>query len=281
MSRNPGDDWYVRSRGKVLGPFGFQQLETLRNQKRLAKFDEVSRGDRRSWTVASSLPELFPSESTSGYQSVVKQAVEESYEVDSVVKAEPATWYYMGPQGSSTPQTMTAMTQHVGSGVVLADTLVWTVEMPDWVAARTVPALGLSRPTTPNGSGSIDSAQGPLATVDARPRVGTGFSVAAFILGLLGLFCGLWAFVLPTVAYSATRNHEIVAIIFFVDLVVWAVLALLSVTFGTVGLVRASRDEKRRGFGFGLTGLILGVLLMAGLSVLVFFTALGVIATVR
>ena len=272
MSRDPGDGWYVRSRGKVLGPFDFRQLEILRNQKRLAKFDEVSRGDRRSWVVASTVAELFPASASAG--SAPEAGVGEGdYSIEALPEIEPPSWYYMTPQGSSSLMTLSGMIRLVGSGVVQPETLVWTADMPDWMPARSVPALGVFRPAAPTAS-----SEAPAPAVAASPQGGTGFSVASFILGLLGLMSGILAFVIPTVVYGSSRNRELVGIVFIVVLVIWAVLGFLSVTFGTIGMIRASRHEKNRGFGLGISGLILGILSITGLAVLIFIAALGIIA---
>src|SRR5262245_43979974 len=51
--------WYVRIRGRVLGPFSVPQLEDLRDRGQLRIFHEVS-GDRLTWqSAAAALPELF------------------------------------------------------------------------------------------------------------------------------------------------------------------------------------------------------------------------------
>ena len=55
--------WYVRTRGRTLGPFTWGQLESLRDRGQLARFDEVSQ-DRRSWTSAAGLPQLFQNPAT-------------------------------------------------------------------------------------------------------------------------------------------------------------------------------------------------------------------------
>jgi hypothetical protein len=264
MSRDPGDEWYVRSRGKVLGPFDFRQLEILRNQKRLAKFDEVSRGDRRSWAVASTFPELFPTAGSVG-AAPDAGAGEGDYSIEALPEIEPPSWYYMTPQGSSPLMTLSGMIRLVGSGVVQPETLVWTADMPDWMPARSVPALGVFRPAAP--SAATASSEVPAPTVAAKPQGGTGFSVASFILGLLGLMSGILAFVIPTVVYGSSRNRELVGIVFIVVLVIWAVLGFLSVTFGTIGM--------------GISGLILGILSLTGLAILIFIATLGIVALDR
>lgn len=50
---------YIRSRGKILGPFSCEQLQLLRERGQLRRFHEVSE-DRVTWVTAASLTELFP-----------------------------------------------------------------------------------------------------------------------------------------------------------------------------------------------------------------------------
>ena len=275
MSGDLSNEWFVRTRGKVLGPFAFRQLEILRNQGRLAKFDEISHGDRRSWALASTNIELFPVVSDPEPE-LEDRATDTPYSIEPLPTTDSTIWHYMGLLGSSAPIPLTELIHLANTGVVQPETLVWTAAMSDWVPAKTVPALGLSRSPVPAGNVVTDS---PSATANNQATSGgSGFSIAGFILGLLGLFCSLLTFVVPTVSYSAKRNSELIGMIFVGMMVTWAVFSLLAVTFGTIGMIKASRDEKRRGMGLGIAALILGMLGLAGLAVLVFIAALGVIA---
>ncbi len=64
MSQGSGG-WYVRAKGRTLGPFSWVQLESLRDRGQLAQFHEVSQ-DKRTWVHASTLRELFGDRSASG-----------------------------------------------------------------------------------------------------------------------------------------------------------------------------------------------------------------------
>ena len=65
-----GDDaaetWYVRARGRILGPLSWDQLLALRHRGQLARFDQVSR-DRHAWVAADSLERLFPRTGTGAF----------------------------------------------------------------------------------------------------------------------------------------------------------------------------------------------------------------------
>jgi hypothetical protein len=53
--------YFIRIRGRIMGPFDWPQLRSLRDRGQLNRFHEVST-DRRTWTPASSLGELFETE---------------------------------------------------------------------------------------------------------------------------------------------------------------------------------------------------------------------------
>src|SRR5262249_51852212 len=57
--------WYVRSRGRVLGPLSWDQLRALRERGQLARFDQVSQ-DRENWMAADRLEQLFPRRGAGG-----------------------------------------------------------------------------------------------------------------------------------------------------------------------------------------------------------------------
>ncbi len=65
----PGDEtsetWYVRTRGRILGPLTWSQLRALRDRGQLARFDQLSR-DRQDWISADRLEALFPTAGSSG-----------------------------------------------------------------------------------------------------------------------------------------------------------------------------------------------------------------------
>jgi hypothetical protein len=58
---NSSQSRYIRSRGKILGPFSVEQLQLLRDRGQLHRFHEVSE-DRLTWVTAASLSDLFPPE---------------------------------------------------------------------------------------------------------------------------------------------------------------------------------------------------------------------------
>jgi S1-C subfamily serine protease len=55
--------WYIRMRGRTLGPFNWDKMLELRDSRQLQAFHEVS-ADNRSWQTAGSIENLFPSKIT-------------------------------------------------------------------------------------------------------------------------------------------------------------------------------------------------------------------------
>ena len=51
--------WYVRTGGRMRGPFTLEQLRAERDRKQLTPAAELSE-DRKTWVLACSLHELFP-----------------------------------------------------------------------------------------------------------------------------------------------------------------------------------------------------------------------------
>lgn len=113
---------YIRSRGKVLGPFSSEQLQLLRDRGQLRRFHEVSQ-DRQTWVPATSLTDLFPPDSRPLSTGVPNFAVETG--VSSAAMPPP------GPEGYRTSPTESESVRdgwrHVraGLGLVLLSNYIW------------------------------------------------------------------------------------------------------------------------------------------------------------
>src|SRR5258706_16436401 len=53
------DQWHVRIRGRVMGPFSMQQLLEMKNRGQLLSFHEIS-ADRENWKTAGTVSQIFP-----------------------------------------------------------------------------------------------------------------------------------------------------------------------------------------------------------------------------
>jgi hypothetical protein len=253
MADEPGG-WYVRARGRVLGPFNWAQLETLRDRGQLARFDEVSQ-DRQAWMGAASLSQLFPnSEARVGsFSSSSPSADPNAYGlVNETGSRQAATsaqdlpsWFYTQGATHQGPVRLQELQQMVANGQVGPGTLVWQKGMPTWIPGHQVAELHFPVTPTPRVGSSGEVApnpnQGAFATsFTLLPPRTSGLAVASLVLGIVWL-CGLGS--------------------------------LLATIFGAVALSQISRSRGTLGGkGLAIAGLILGIL---GLSLfaLPFFTS--------
>src|SRR5262245_45541798 len=137
--------WYVRIRGRTLGPFTGAQLESLRDRGQLARFHEVSQ-DRQTWSSAGGLPQLFPmAEARAGslgqVGSLWASADPNAYNVVSDPGAQPTgrparddpCWFYAQGGTHQGPFRLSELQRMASAGEIAASTLIWQEGMPSWV----------------------------------------------------------------------------------------------------------------------------------------------------
>jgi GYF domain 2/Domain of unknown function (DUF4190) len=258
MSEN-APTWYIRNRGKVLGPFAWNQLESMRDRGQLARFHEVSQ-DRKTWMSAASLADLFP-----GVEGRPAIPYANTYEVgaqqptildtqEQPVKGwsgqvEPPAWFFSRAGTQEGPVTYPDLQRMASQGEVTPETLVWREGMADWLPCRQFPDLfspGQRPPLNPPVSplGQPVQAAAPPAYSYGPPRT-SGLAIASLVLGILGL---------PTLL-----------------LVIGSLLATI---FGAVALGLISRSNGTlTGRGMAIAGLVLGIIGLA-LFALVLFTGI-------
>jgi hypothetical protein len=249
--------WYVRARGRILGPFTWAQLESLRDRGQLARFHEVSK-DRQAWMGAAGLAQLFaPSDagavSLGSAASSAESTDSNGYGLVGDPGSQPrggtgedlAVWFYARDGTHQGPLPIGELRRMAGSGEIDPYTLVWTKGMPNWIPANQVPELGSGAAAGLSSSGpagpSLDSGrQAPLQPSVYQPSRTSGLAVASLVLGILWL-CGLGS--------------------------------LLATIFGAVALSQISRSRGQlEGKGLAIAGLVLGIIGMS-LFALPFFTS--------
>jgi GYF domain 2 len=129
MSGTDSGLWYVRTQGKVSGPFSLDALRIERDRERLGPACELST-DRRDWQPAGSFPELFPSPTFHPGPSVTQ-------------------WYFMGNGQRHGPMSLAPLQRAVAIGQCSSQDLVWHRGLPDWTPCYLVPELAASRPPKP------------------------------------------------------------------------------------------------------------------------------------
>jgi hypothetical protein len=189
--------WYIRSRGRVSGPFTALQLESMRERGQFSRFHEVTT-DRHHWVSAARVPELFP-------PSEARQPVPvfESYSVGGPdfsageARGQPllalpasddagSSWFYARGGTHHGPVAYEDLRRMAAQGEIGAETLLWKSGMADWVACRSFPDL-VSLSQAPH----MNVALGQIAHSNGRLS-GKGIAIGSLVLAIIGL--GLLAF---------------------------------------------------------------------------------------
>jgi TM2 domain-containing membrane protein YozV len=160
--------WYVRARGRILGPFNLAQLETMRDRGQLARFHEVSQ-DRQAWMGAAGLPQLFaPSDGGAGSSGSFASTGANGYglagdsgsQARAAASEDLAVWFYARDGAQQGPVPIGELRRMLATGQITAFTQVWTAGMPGWLPAHQVPEVGLGPfPGTASVGGSFGSGQ--------------------------------------------------------------------------------------------------------------------------
>jgi S1-C subfamily serine protease len=139
--------WFVRMRGRVIGPLQVQQLKSLRDRGQFRSFHEISE-DRQAWRPASTLTEVFAAAAAEN------QEVQEAYALAEArphpPEAEPqqssASWYYVAANGKRQgPVSEHQLIDLWSTGAITAMTLVWKEGLQNWLAIS-APELGMAPP---------------------------------------------------------------------------------------------------------------------------------------
>jgi hypothetical protein len=135
--------FYIRMRGRVLGPYDQEKLQSLAKRGQLSRMHELS-VDATNWVRASTYPELFvvdellitaaspqgPAEPHDGVQRQAQPPAPTS-----------RRWWYRKNGAETGPVDETALQQMLAAGNVGPDDLVWTDGMGQWAPARNAPGL--------------------------------------------------------------------------------------------------------------------------------------------
>ncbi len=232
--------WFIRSRGRVLGPFTAPQLEAMRARGQFARFYQVSE-DRLNWESAATLTDLFPTADGGSRARAPHGELVIDEPAPSAISGPSEGWHYAVGDHREGPISFDELQRKASRGEIQPDTLVWNVGMADWTPCRTV--AGLIFPGAPPGRPSGPADPGPQAPSAPRPTRTSGLAIASLVLGLLWLS---WV-------------GSLLAIIFG-----RAALAEISQSRGTVG-----------GRGMAVTGVTLGIIALALPALAVLFIILA------
>jgi GYF domain 2 len=137
---------YIRVRGRVLGPYDQDKLQSLARRGQLSRMHELSQ-DGANWIRAANYPELFvgaaaelpPSKEPA--QSTAAAATDASAPL--TVKPLPQ-WYYTSGGAQHGPVDFSNLQLLYGTNQLGADDMVWTEGMSAWAPAAQVAGLSKS-----------------------------------------------------------------------------------------------------------------------------------------
>ena len=219
------ETWYVRARGRILGPLTWSQLRGLRERGQLARFDQLSR-DRQEWIPADRLEVLFPAIGSSGafvsgsgtsprVLSPRREAAPDSNPDSNVFMMldpeeeplQPATsasssadvsndWYYAEAGTPQGPVGLSELSRLASEGRIGPSTLYWRSGLDQWTPGADI--LELSRlwpstrrspaPSTPERPVGPPVPVAPLAMISLISNLLCGIgNLAAVVVGVLAL----------------------------------------------------------------------------------------------
>jgi hypothetical protein len=131
------ETYYVKIRGRVLGPFLPDRLIEMVKQGKLSRVHMLST-DNDHWQKASAFPELFQAAAVSSRTTEA---------VASPITAEPDTptlelgevWHYAINGESKGPVAQTTIRELIGMGQLKETDLIWREGMQEWKPASSVP----------------------------------------------------------------------------------------------------------------------------------------------
>jgi hypothetical protein len=210
------DQYYIRSRGKVQGPFTVDKLRQLASQGRFARHFEVS-ADGNSWSLAGNLPGLFPTPTERKVRANrVSQPVPATERIPLVGETsdpdfgfDPAfgnangaaestqEWHYIQNGASQGPISFADMRSLAAGGQLVPTDFVWSEGMDEWVPAMTIPQLF---PQTAARAANRDTTQfaadGPIVRTSS-------LAIASMIMGIVGIVilpCSILAIIFGHIA---------------------------------------------------------------------------------
>ena len=150
------DQFYVRIRGRVQGPYDADKLRSLVRRGQLSRMHEVS-VDKKTWKQAADFPDLFTSPEVAVAATVSEPDRKTAHQADGELELEQPVqdsteWYYAKDQDQHGPVSFEQLRTLVQAGTVGGEDFVWEQRMKEWAPAKTIPGLhaapGVSRGTT-------------------------------------------------------------------------------------------------------------------------------------
>lgn len=228
------ETWYVRSRGRVLGPLTWEQLLALRHRGQLARFDQLSH-DKQGWVAADSVERLFPKAGTgafiagpdahtpargrpredesSGFLILDDEAPGEAVAGPAAAAGpaaeEPLGWHYADGSTPQGPVDYPELKRLARQGRIGPATLFWRTGLEQWTPGSDLPELNRLWPfeKDPPAAQGRGSAPPPVRDAGARPVVlPPNASPLAMISLASNLLCGVGSLAAIVVGVLALRQ---------------------------------------------------------------------------
>lgn len=265
------DQFYIRIRGRVQGPFDSEKLRGLARRGQFSRLYEVSR-DGQTWQPAKDFPELFAAPAAQVAQPAAAQTTAApsaasskgnsassggGYSLQSPAPqnaTSAATWYYAYQGREQGPIDFNTLASMFSSRQLAPETEVWSQGMINWTQAQNVPGLVPPQAPTKSSMGvssystesvRSETEQVSAATIraltDSRPWVAF-IAIIGFLYALLTLLSGVFQLIVG--ARSGVFPVTASGLTTIVMSLVIAFGAWLLVSFGSaISNVERSRRE--------------------------------------
>lgn len=243
--------FYIRTRGRITGPYGPDQLRGLVSQGRFTRQHQVSR-DKVAWQPASELTEFFRTVSarpndqvpaspedrlfappstpigddlpTETYVPTESDRLDAGYGMNS--SSGPSEWYFAHNGQQFGPVSLAYLQSKAATGGLLAEDLVWSDGMISWSEAAQVPGLFEL---------SIDHGLESPGEILLENKT-SGLALFSFVLGLLGtnVLLGVGSLASVISGHLALRELQQQP-----DRLTGRWLAITGLVFGYLGIIAA------------------------------------------
>ncbi len=194
--------FYVRFKGRVLGPLTREKTVELAKRGQITKQHELS-PDGVAWKQAQEFPELFASERSIASQTTAREKTNEA--------STPATpkeeWYAHFNNSNQGPVDLMGMKNWIALGIVNKETMIWRTGMSEWQCADMIRPewfgtsnSGKSTSQSQNqsdGFNSRSSSRGDLTTNLVRMRASVLFlAITGVVIGTAWMIASIAGFFL-------------------------------------------------------------------------------------
>lgn len=125
--------FYVRFKGRVLGPLTREKTLELAKRGQITKQHELS-PDGAAWKQAHEFPGFFNSEHAVSNQSAVREKQPEA----SAQEAPTEEWYAHFNKSNQGPVDLKGMKNWIATGMVNKETMIWKPGMSEWQSAELI-----------------------------------------------------------------------------------------------------------------------------------------------